>query len=382
MDKKSNNKNFTAKKASYEYKNYASDHKDFRSWIDTIFESIGFNTAITAFLIFLILYFIGLVPSYLIHFHINYIKSPAIYIACFGITWVFLVSNGSSKKIHYAFEFLRPCFIVDDSEYKNKITFWFSKFRSLRGNLIFSLILFFIALMLIYLSIFHPHILKKFYIASILRPAIFPLFWIEQDYIIVKFLILLYFAFWVCFALGTSARMLYINFFFLLSLKEYPVIPISNVLKSRFRVITDFYNYVTLAWFVGVALFIILFYPIYDIFAIILLILLCILGLLTFFTPQIMFRQYLISSYRSLCDLCINNFYKKIDVKLLERINKRYKVYSNSKIFNLNSLLEIISVSNKPPLWVYDSQDFLILFIGQLLPFIVFVLQKYIEKIL
>ncbi len=377
------NKNHSlSNEANYDHKNYFTDHSDYKTWIDIIYEYLGLNPLLTSLFVFVILFLVGLIFSYIGHFHQEYIFTPAMYVACFGISWVFFINHLASKKIHKAFEYLRPCFIVEDNEYKNKIRFWFSKFRNQRGNLSFSLILFIIGVIIIYFSIYNENILKQLHISSILRPSIFPSFWKAEIDRGLKFSLLIFYDLGVCLALGTSARMFFINFFFLINLKDFPVIPVSNVLKSRLKTITDFYVYLSLAWFLGVTLFVILFYPTYDFFAVIVLLSLIILGVLTFFTPQIMFRKYLVSSYKTLCDLCLYDFYDKMGIKLVERISHKHKVFNNSKISNFNSLVEIIAVSNKPPLWVYDSEDFLILFIGQLLPFIIWFLQSHLQKIL
>lgn len=366
---------------SINFKRYTTNSTDYFCWFDQIYQKIPISPIILSLIIFIILYLFGLIVSSFISFSIEFIKSPIIYIAIFGISWVFYISHWGSVNIHKALEELRPCFIIKDNKYKIKLNKWFNIFIDTKKNLYTSITLFIIVFIFYYIGFYHPEFPDRYHLIC-LRPIIVPNYWFVGSFKIVKFIILLFYIIIVCLLLGTASRMLIVNLGFLLDLRKFPIIPISNIVRSRLRKLTDYYIKISISWFVGVSLFGILFYYKIDIVSISIISILSLIGILTFLTPQILFRKYLMSSYKTLCDISIINFYKNIGVNLNENNHISKSGIKRKKIFELNSLVEMIDLSSKPPLWVYDSEDFLILLFGQLLAFLGIFLQKIADKIL
>jgi len=358
---------------------FTTNPRDFVTWVDRIYYFLGLPPITTSILIFIILYLIGIITSLFFNFLILFIKSPFIYIGIFGISWVFYITHWGSINIHKCYKELRPCFIIDDKIFKSKLIKWFNIFRNTKDNFRVSFYLLIFILILYFISFYHPGLQEKLHLIS-LRPLIVPKDWFIGSFRLVKFILILFYLIFVCLLLGTASRALCVNLFFLLDLRKLKVIPISNIIRSRLRNLTDYYLKISLSWFVGVMLFGILFYYKLDILSIFILSTLSIIGIFTFFVPQILFRKYLISSYRILCDISLKNFYDKIGIVLKEKNNFNDLEFQNSKLFKLDNLVDMLSISGKPPLWVYDYKDFLILILGQSLAFLGVFLQNVLDK--
>jgi len=349
---------------------YATKPSDYQTWVDIIFNRIRLPFPLTAISFALPIFVIGLFLARYIHFDLYYIKSSPIHLGILGIIWVCLIIRYGSLSFHSAYEELRPCFIVTDEEYLAIISKWFRKLANHKGNIIFSLILALIAWLIVYISFFRLDIIQELNIASF-RPTLFMGEWYSQDNLIMKAVIIALYGLYIAFPLGTAMRLLIINFRFLLDLRQLPVIPLPNVIRFRLTKITNLYITITLSWFVGVALFGILLFHELDIISIISLFALSSFGLITFFTPQVIYRILLIRSSYVSSQWVLVSFFKQFGIKLNEKnIYEKQSILSNDvgvKLANMDDLSGFIEATDLSKFWVYDPSDILLLFLGQVL---------------
>jgi len=353
-------------KWTFNYNTYATEGNEFESWVDGLFRVLKLPVHVAAPAIGIAIFVGGLCIALTIDFQGEYLSTPAIYIGCFGIAWVLGFIHYGSSQIHKAYEDLRPCFLVDDKTYIEKITYWFYKIRSTAGNLWAVGLLIIFDWTVVYLAFFRPDLLEVFKIGS-LRPLVFPAYWYYPENIYTKAMIIAYYGVFVALPLATSIRMLSLNIRFLLDLRHFPVIPIANVIRHRLRKITNFHMIISATWFVGVALFGMTFFRQLDLLAGGIILVLSSLGILTFLVPQLVFRVYLIRSYGLACDLSLVALNRTLDITLVERKGHWHPASLGTSWTKLDNLSDIIQTAVKPPLWVYSARDFALLLFGQLI---------------
>jgi hypothetical protein len=352
------------KNEKIDYKYYKTENNEYLTWIDKIF--IKKNTFVKIFFLGFLIYLGGLLISISIGFHYEYIKTKIFYVGIFGILWVVSFFRFGSRSIHEAYELLRPCFLVSDDEYKCLIHKWFSKLSNLKLHLLSSLFFFCLAIGVIYVSFFMEGFLNEFKITS-LRPAIVEPYWFSPENILVKALIISYYAIFAALLLGTTAVSLLMNLFFLLDLRKFAVIPLPNVVRFRLRKITNFYLMAATTWFVGVSLFGLVLFDSLDTFSICFLILLSALGTATFLVPQFIYRSLLFTSHELYSKYIIKGFYDLLHIKIKER---ETVIKISNDILDKPSLIELMEASTDAKLWVYDANDILIFILGQATPII------------
>jgi hypothetical protein len=346
------------------YQNYSTDPINFQTWVDIIFSKIKFSLPVTAIFIGIVAYLGGLLISQAISFEKEYIQSRAIYIGVFGISWVVGIIRYASISIHRAYEQLRPCFLIDDDSYNSVIRRWYSRMTNHSGHLLAVLGFTIVAWTAVYIAFFQPDLLQKASIQS-LRPVIFEPFWYTPDHLEIKALIIAYYGLFVAFPLGTASRILIVNFFFLLDLRQFPVIPLANVVRFRLREITDLYIFISMTWFVGVGLFGIAFFNNLDVISTVFLLGLSFLGTLTFFTPQFIYRKYLLQSHRLSTQWVLESFYSRLNIGFQERQTVKLPGTNNSKSLGMDNLSEFVTASEQAQLWVYDPSDLFYFIVGQ-----------------
>lgn len=353
-----------------DYTVYATSPDEFRTWVDELYglwKKTENNVFFTAVVFGVTIYAGGLFIAYSINFGYNYVQSWAVYVGTAGIIWTVALIRYGSYNIHYAYEELRPCFLITDDEYSGKIHHWFSRLKSHRANFIAAMGWFVLALIVVGLAYYAEPLLDWIHLRA-LRNSIFDVTWFSppnKDY---KALIIVYFALAVAFPLATSFRLLLINVLFLISLKDYPVIPSVNIIRNRLRPVTDLYIRIALSWFVGVSLFGAVFFTSLTDSAIIFLGVLSFAGLATFFTPQYVFRQYLVQSYRRTCDIGLYSLAEELGIQLTERLPKEERTRLSADLpYTKLSYAEISEVTTPGFLWVYDLSDVILLLIAQLI---------------
>jgi hypothetical protein len=349
---------------NHDYEVYSTDPAEYQTWVDIIFRKLKLPIPLVAIGLGLIVLLTGLAIASTIGFRLEYLSTYPIYIGAFGIVWVTGIIRHASLSFHSAYEELRPCFLVDDLTYKKVIDEWYTLLSNNKRNFIWVLGLFIAACIVVYFSFFCPNLVKFLNIES-LRPGAFPSFWFTQDHIHVKALIVIWFGLCVAFPLGTAARLLVINFFFLLNLRHFPVIPLGNVVRVRLRKITNLYTFISMTWFVGVALFGIVLFENLDLLSIAALLLLSSLGTLTFLTPQVVFMNFVLRSNRIASQWTLAAFCDHLNIGLRERQILNVPTSKYFHIAKMEDLAGFVEASSQSPLWVYDPSDFILLLVGQ-----------------
>lgn len=359
-------------KLSINPRTYATKPLEYQTWVDVIFNRVRLPFLMTAISIaapiFLVNYFI----SKSINFDAYYVSSPPIHLGIFGIIWVCIIIRYSSVSFHYAYEELRPCFLVSDEQYSAVICKWFKKLASHKGNIVFSLGLALVALLVVYISFFRLDIIQMLNIKSF-RPTLFLGDWYSQENTLEKAIIIGLYGLYIAFPFGTAIRLLIINFFFLLDLRRFPVIPFPNVIKFRLTKITNLYSSISLSWFVGVALFGILLFHELDVFSITSLLLVSSLGLVTFLTPQFIYRIFLVRSSFTASQWQLTSFYNQFGFEFKEKNEYNRMTLLQKEVGmelpTMGDLTGFIQATNLSSFWVYDPKDILLLLLGQGLAF-------------
>jgi len=351
---------------------YATNPREYQTWVDVIFDRVRLPFLMTAILFAAPIFLVNYLISRHINFDYYYVSSPPIHLGIFGIIWVCIMIRYSSVSIHYAYEELRPCFLVSDEQYSAVICKWYKRLTSHRGNIIFSLGLALVALLIVYISFFRPDIIQMLDIKSF-RPTLFLGDWYSQENTLEKAIIIGLYGIYIAFPFGTAIRMLVVNFFFLLDLRRFPVIPLPNVIKFRLTRIRNLYTSISLSWFVGVALFGILLFHELDVFSITSLLLVSSLGLVTFLIPQLIYRIFLVRSSFTASQWQLTSFYKQFGFEFSET-NESNRMSLPQKeggmeLPTMGDLTGFIQATNLSSFWVYDPKDVLSLLLGQVLTF-------------
>lgn len=364
----------------FDHERFATSLSQFRPWYYHLFEGFPFPIPVAAALVVLLVFLGGLLLSWAIGFGRVYVRTPAIYVGNFGIAWVLAVLQQGSLQVHTAYERLRPCFLIDDEEYRHVTTSWFNRMASHAGNFQVSMCFFALAVAVVYIGMFRPDIAQALDIRS-LRPLLFfPPPWFAHDNLTLKCAILCYYGFSVALPLGTSFRLMVLNLLFLLDLRHLPVIPAPEIIRARLRDVTNLYMFISASWFVGVSLFGVVLFRTLDMLSALFLGSLSLLGVLVFLTPQVVFRQYLARSYRLVCDWSLHALNRHLGIELHERTRSHYLSELDAHPANLNGLATIIQTSSKPGALIYDAGDFLILLGGQLIVFASAFFQTLVER--
>jgi hypothetical protein len=356
----------------FDQNGYSTSLKDIPGWLDWLFDRSPLSTAVTAVVVSFVVFIGGFVIAKSISFDQEYLTSIPIYVGSIGIALVLGIIRYVSKKIHISYEKLRPCFLVDDTLYKNTVTSWLSKIWSPGGNWPAFIILFLISIAAVHVTFYKPSLLNNSLLSS-LKPPLFRESWFTGPGIDIKAAIIIYYGFFISYLLGPSLRMLILNFFFLRDLKKFPVIPIANIIRSRFQGVKAFYVHVSFAWFIGVGLFGFVFFNKLDVLSVFFLISLSIIGLLTFLTPHIIFRGYLESSHELACNIALASLNRDIGINLKENhVTANHvglDISLNKLAENLKDLSGIILSTSLPKPFIYDTSDTLMLVMGQLIAF-------------
>ena len=351
-----------------DYLKYATNHKEFPTWIDIILEEISkrlkVHWTIAAFLVGGVVYITGLGIAGLFNFSQVYIRSLPVYLGVLGIAWVFGSLHYASISIHNAYNMLRPCLLISDKEFKEYMSSWFNRLRNIRANVMASVIVLLSGWLVVYLIYFQENVLLNLHLY--LKPRVFPPEWFFPPNLGAKAFIIDFYVVCIAFPLGTTARMLTLNLFFIIGFTKFPVIPIPSIVRIRLRGVISLYNFVAFTWLVGVGLFGILLFDVINAFTLAFLIILSSIGLFTFFVPQFVYNKMLLRSHETSTQWFLAAFYKKANVLLHEKPTlKLIPDHVGQTIASLDNLAEYINGIDSSPIWVYNLSDLLWLIVGQ-----------------
>ena len=366
----------------FNFARYATDSRSFSTWLDKIYDRSPLNTFFTSFSLCAVIYFGGLMMAYAINFQWNYVQSVPIYLGITGILLVIVFVRYGSRQIHTAYEQLRPCFLITDSQYNYILIRWYQRLSNNLGHWVIGLLIVIFFWAAIFCQFFDQELLLRLHIKSF-SPEFFKTEnWYTPGGKSMKTAILFYYAFFVGLPLGTAGRILILNFFMLFDFKNLPVIPLPHLLRGRLRKTASFYITISITWFVGVALFGVLFFTDIDFFSTALLLVLSLLGIITFITPQVIYR-ILIDNSESLSNQWhLALFYKKFNINLIERENNSLiTTQQGIEIKNLKEWRDFENSSLPVKKWVYDFTDLATFLIGQAIALVSPWLGKFLEML-
>lgn len=356
---------------------YGTDQSDYEIWTDVAFRLSRLPRLLLVLLAGSIVYLVGLGIAAMGGFEIEYMKTPAVYIGAAGISWVLGCIRWGSLRVHLMFRDLRPVFPVDDESYLEVIKPWMRRFAQHRRNLVACTLLFAVALLLVVIAFYLPNDIREYHLQS-LRPPVFPAAWYVPHDRPLKVVIVLWYGL-VCAALiGTGARVLMVNVLLLWRLRDLPVVALGNVVRSRLRGITNFYVLVSMTWWIGIGLFALTFLNHYDVIAVALMGSMALLGMLTFLVPQLVFRHYILASYQLICSWALSEHLEAWKLKWDGGPSKTaHSVLTRSA--GSPTLADLVEATAKPTSWVYDSEDLLLLVIGQALALAMILIQVFLH---
>ena len=314
----------TGSDKDFNYRDYSTNPDDYRTWVDAVYEFMGGNFIVCTLIMAVPVFFCGYYLAKTVDFEYSYLISLPIYLGVFGIMLVSGAIRLASLYVHHAYGALRPCILIPDRDYKRLIDKWFKRFSNNRENLLWGWILTVAFCVLIFIALYRPDIFEVWGV-EFLRPKHFSeRGWFEPDGRFIKTLIIMIYAFHCGTLLATAIRTLALNVGFLLGLRHLPVLPILNLIKIRLEIITNFYVRISIAWFVGVSLFGYLFFDDLDTYGVVTLMALATIGVLTFLTPQYVYRLLLIRSTRLSSSWILAAFYQHFGLDLQEAQSVEY----------------------------------------------------------
>ena len=347
------------------------DRKERRgTWIDLYFSKLGLPTPCAGGLSGLVLFVAGFIISVSYRFQHEYLHTWIFYIGAFGVAWVTASIRWGMGRMPVYFMGIRSCFLVEDDHYTLLLDRTLHAMWSGSGAFLFSITIAAVAWIVAYAGIFglrHPVDLNSSHL--------FPLAWYQGNRLMNLIIIDLYGL--VCsFPLGTGLWLLLQNAILFRRLTRLPTIPLPSVLLARFRDITNFYLCVSSSWFVGVALFGLLFFKHLDVIAALTLIITGGFGMLTFFLPQLVFHGFL----------------TRAEGRIAEQVALLLREESGSNIaargicmptFSvdpsaLEKLANMVQLTQPMRMWVYSFKDMLVLVLGQLFTLLPLALKPFL----
>lgn len=351
---------------TFDYAVYATSPHEFQTWIDKLISYFRKPVIVVALFIAIGVYLLGFLIAFSIDFNHNYVRTIPVYIGVFGIFWVVVFIRYASQGFHRAYEELRPCLLIPDDEYVAHIKYWFARLAELRGTVKVIIVCIVLAWILVYMAYSNSTLLERLNLTSMRSSPFHEENWFTPQHYLVKALLLAFFGVCVAIPLGTGIRMLAINFMFLLTLRKFPLLPLPNLLRTRLQRVTNIYLISTLSWFVGVALFGAVLFKDLDLISVIGLLGLSLLGILTFFTPQVIYRLMLVQSNHLSSQWVLAAFYNRFQVRINERRTPTLLPSSiGLTLANMDDLSGFVAASSDERLWVYNPGDIALLFIAQ-----------------
>ena len=273
-----------------------------------------------------------------------YTSTKAVYYGAFGIAWVSGWIRWGLLRYSRVIEDAKVCF-TDEQQFVAAATKAIGRMSSWTGALVFSLVMFSIALVVVVFGLFvfnDPG-----------RIRLLPLGW-YQDSRMMHLAILLVYALGCSFPLGTGLYLQAANALLLREIFGLPVVPLPGVLVARLRHLTAYYLIMAGSWFVGVALLALVFVGHLDPFSVFILSMTSAFGLVTALAPQFVFH----------------NFIMHAASEVAGEFAQIFKTEYSSKIDHnsLSGITSMLQASQPIQVWVINLKDIVLLASGQLLP--------------
>lgn len=343
---------------------YRSYHADYRTWLDDVLEVRPGHSARNIVMITFANFLVGLVVSLCAGFPERYVSTPSLYLFCGGVPIALFVMYHASRRIHTAVEEMRPIFTVSDSAFKSELEVRFARIASTRGCLTTSALVFFFYASAVTLAMFAFTFISRYGLIA-LRPDLVGPFWYTSHEIAFKYAIFLWLGVLPSLIIGSGLWMITNILVFLLDLRNWEVIPLTSVARMRLRSIVNLLMFSSFGWFVSEGIVSVLFTGHFDNLFWVCIGLLLPVGVLLALLPQLLFRRMLLRSYSDVCTWALHELASAEGLRLKE--GGRSDEWMSAFRFDAPAthLHHLIEATAKPNLWVYDSEDLLVLGLGQ-----------------
>jgi hypothetical protein len=360
-----------------QYRRYATSFVRYRTWPDRLVESLPIPTIVSLALCAALFFGAGASVALPFGFFGSYVGTLAVYLGGVGFALVVGTIHWASRHVHGAYEQLRPIFMVDDDTYFNLTSKWFGRFGKLWLAVFFSLPFLVIMPSGIYFAYeTTPNFRRKYQLES-LRPMSFTADWYTAEHRRAAIAILFVLGTIIAITLGTATQLLFLNLRFLRAIRRLPVIPVPALVRARLRRVVDLYVGTAFAWTGGVTLFAVAFYGTYDITSIAVIIFLFLVGIATFSVPQLLLRRFITDSHDRLCTMGLAWLHGRLGIEVYERDPADQRIVA-ALTDNLSDLAQLM---DRPKTWIYDSQDVVLVIVGQLVAFLAVFAQGVLAKL-
>jgi hypothetical protein len=354
-----NSRSKSAQNKTLSYQRYSTNPADFQTWLDKIYSKLNSSVPVATILIGVSVFFLGLLFAATFDFGKEYVNTSAIYIGVLGICLVSGVVRYASLKIHGVFEYLRPCFLVENNSYLSFVNRWFSRLSN-NGNLVVAGVYIVLALLLAYAE-FHTSLMGRVQYGAT-KAYFFNSFWYQPENLSGKTFLIAFYGICVALPLGTATRLLFLNYVFMRELAKLPVVPLIQTIRLRFRELIDYYLFIYFTWSIGIGLFGVVFFNGLKIDSILFLSVLNALGIGAFISPQLCYRSFVSQEMKFRTNQSLKKFYANFRISLAER---PIAAVGNSKSVELKGISETSGESIN--WWVYNLSDILLFILAQII---------------
>jgi hypothetical protein len=334
---------------------------DTQSWVDQLYQAIGRHLGrisyehpngqsppsiiVVSAICGLTVFAVGFAAALMSGFAGVFLSTRAVYYGAFGIAWVLGWLRWGLLRLCRTVEDIRVCF-TDEERFLAIAGKTIDRMNGRTGSLVFALIVFSLGLAAAVLGLY-------IFVHDASRSRLLPLGWYQGPRTI-HLAILIVFGIGCSLPLGTGLYLQAVNFRFLHAIYRFGVVPLPGVLVARFRQLTGFYLVIAGSWFVGVALFALVFVGHLDPFPIFILTTISAFGLVTALTPQLVFHAFITQASSEVA----GEFARIFKFELASRIDQS----------SLPGVTSMLQASQPVQMWVINLKDLLLLGSGQLLP--------------
>jgi hypothetical protein len=322
------------------------------TWVDDLYRKVALHLVTVSLLCGGTVYAAGLFIALTLGFQATYLTTIPVYYGFFGISWVLGCIRWGVLRVPGMLDEVRICF-KDEQRFVNLANQSMRALGSRAGAFRMSAGVFLVGLVGL--------VLWFFVFGQDTERRLFPDLWYQEP-LAGKTFILLVFDIGCSLPLGTGLWLIYANALFLHSLSRLDVIPLPGVLIARLRRLTAFYLIAALTWFLGVALFGLLFFKHLDALAAFILSITAAFGLVLSLGPQLVFHRFIARASSE----AAGEFARLFKLEFSGRIDHG----------NLPQVTSMLQASQAGQMWVINLKDVLLLIVGQLLPLFALVLRE------
>jgi|GEM_PF-5320467 len=191
-------------------------------------------------------------------------------------------------------------------------------------------------------------------------------------------IILAYYGILIYLPLLTTFRLFWMAYGLLKFMRGLELIPEPEIARHQLNGVNDLFVFTTFTWFIGVALFGILFFQTIDLLSIVIVLSLSAYGLSLFSSSQFTFRNLLANAYDRKVE-----YYVLIYLKYTGAIDLMQIGATTFRLPGLQDDIEqeVVKKIKKPQLWSFDYSNILALVIGQAIAILSPAIEQAINRI-